>query len=146
MTHLIRGWTNEACLLAKMRYITRNITPGLSTLQVLDTTSGCHDNNEDIEDILSVIDEISAELLREHYEDHEQFSERALSATLESLSDDIVCPLCLKYVIISPLYHPLIYCTVHRSVLVQRGSVIMCTCGLAIDTMVCITINNINNY
>ena len=68
-----------------------------------------------------------------HYEDGQSFTERVVTAAIESLHiDDVVCPLCLK----SVLYTLLITTEFNRNFLYQTNEYIRCTCGLSIDTAV----------
>lgn len=78
---------------------------------------------KDIEEILSLMDEITQELITEEksmiscYEENLEFTERALSAVIDSMNDDnVVCPICLK------------------NILMQDQQIIFCSCGIRIDT------------
>lgn len=70
------------------------------------------------------------------YEDSQHFTEKAITAAIESLqTDDVVCPLCLKLA-----FDCLVLFSswgfIYRNVLCQTNEIIHCQCGLSIDTAV----------
>ncbi|EDO32784.1 predicted protein [Nematostella vectensis] len=77
----------------------------------------------DINEILSVMDEIQQELMEEEklilaqYDENQKFEEESLCAAIEGLkTDDVICPVCKR----NPLH--------------QNKQVIFCCCGIRIDT------------
>lgn len=81
------------------------------------------EESADIDYVLSIMDELTQELIREEqailerYEQDLRFDEEALCAAIQCLStNDVVCPLCQK------------------NILHQNLQVIFCACGLRLDT------------
>jgi hypothetical protein len=95
--------------------------------QHTDTDSECEEidcvGTENIDAVLTVFDEITAELLCEEeqilaeYEAKTRFDDAALCASISQMStDELICPVCQK----NPLF-------------VNKG-IVFCSCGLRIDT------------
>lgn len=81
------------------------------------------DVDEDIEYVLSIMDELTQELIKEEqailaqYEQELMFDEEALCSAIQSLStNDVICPICQK------------------NILHQNRHIIFCACGMRLDT------------
>jgi hypothetical protein len=110
---------------------TRNTPSPTTSLALTENPMGREDSEflmsgeleSDVELVLSIMDELTQELIKEEqallaqYEEDIRFNEEALCDSVQSLhTDDIICPIC------------------HKDYLHQNKHIIFCSCGVRLDT------------